>query len=264
LPPLQKRWATRRKKVAHWVAHRVAHLVAGAAAGDRMTPAAILATVEAKGARLQVVDGDRIAVTPKGALDDALRAEIKRAKPALLALLKTDHADDMFANATIYTHPFTVYGTPEDAPAIIWAEETQHPDVVRTLGILGRRCEGLIAEGTDDRAAHDAVAQLTDYLRTIREAYETAHRIDDPVDRSPGPWRLVVTSTRLRPPPIRLDAARSVVRDVAGHVEILLAKLSIAVEHRNAGRATYYAALIDEWLGELTLCGVDASLEVVQ
>jgi hypothetical protein len=105
--------------------------------------------------------------------------------------------------------------------------------------------------------------------------YEAA-RVIDPGDAAgpdthhphhphrPEQWRLVVKSMDLRPPPIELDRARSVVRNVAGHVETLLAKLEITVAHRNAGRATYYTESIDEWLGELNLCGADVGLESVQ
>src|SRR4051812_49070687 len=53
-----------------------------------MTPAAIVATLRARGARLQVLPDERIAVTPKGALDDALRTEIRSPLPELVAELR--------------------------------------------------------------------------------------------------------------------------------------------------------------------------------
>lgn len=62
-----------------------------------MNAAAIVATLHARGARLEVLPDERIAVTPKAALDDALRAAIRAHKAALVEELRRAahvHVDD--------------------------------------------------------------------------------------------------------------------------------------------------------------------------
>jgi hypothetical protein len=168
---------------------------------------------------------------------------------------------DLFADLT------RDIGTPADLESIAWAERNGWPTIAATLRDYDRRCEQIAAR-SDEPAFRHAVEQLVGLFRAIREAHEAnqAQPEAPAVASTPGQWRLVVgRPMHLRPPPIQIDRARSVVRDVAGHVEILLAKLAIAVEHKNAGRrGSFYAASADEWLAELTLCGVTVSLEVVQ
>jgi hypothetical protein len=166
---------------------------------------------------------------------------------------------DLFADVT------EGIGTRADLDAIEWAETGGWPGITATLRDYDRRCERLAAR-SDEPAFRHAVEQLVALFGAIRAAHEASQAPPEAptLPPAPGQWRVVIKSVDLRPPPIELDTARSVVRDVAGHVTVLLAKLEIAVTHRNAGRATYYTESIDEWLGELNLCGVDVGLESVQ
>ena len=232
-----------------------------------MTPTALLAALHDLGAEAYRV-GDKIRLRPAAVLNPEILAQVKAAKAELLPLLPDKPAEPPvgasgFANATIWTAPSTVIGTPTDAPAITWAETYLTPDVVATLGALGRRCESLAA-GTDEAAYHGAVEQLVGYLGTIREVYEATHRIEETAEhQAPGPWRLVVGRMDLRPSPVVLDRARTV-HNVPAFVESTLAELERAITLRNSGRSTYLTDVVDERVEHLRLCGVDVTAEVVQ
>lgn len=53
-----------------------------------MTPAALLTTLRARGVHVAVLDGDRLGVWPRAALDDGLRAELRAHKAEVVALLR--------------------------------------------------------------------------------------------------------------------------------------------------------------------------------
>jgi len=55
-----------------------------------MTPLAILETLASRGGTLLVVEGDKLAVSPRTVLDDTIRQAIRENKPALLAALRGD------------------------------------------------------------------------------------------------------------------------------------------------------------------------------
>jgi hypothetical protein len=179
-----------------------------------MTPASILASVRDRGARLFLVDGDQIAVTPRGAVDDGLRAAIRAEKQALVAILKrmTDPPPD----PTRLPPPCSTCGgvvfwrrdgeaamhfaacdrcpdrsraawypavAADDPLAELFDPDTRaacvwaarlRPAVVGELLTLERTAERL-AESGDADAYHAAVAALVDYSRRLRAEYEAHH-----------------------------------------------------------------------------------------
>jgi hypothetical protein len=227
----------------------------------------VLTELRRHGVTAYRLDSEHVRLIPKGAVTPALIALVLDAKPALLPLLPPLPAEPPTVAPSAAADLLATYGTRGDLAVQVWAETHGHPDVLRVFGQLARRVDAL-AEGTDEAAYRGAVERLAGYLQAIRAAYEAATAPTDapePVATITPRWRLAITSTKLRPPPFRLDAARTIVGDVAQHVEIILAKLEIAVEHRNADRrGSFYSESADEWLGELRLCGVDASMEALQ
>ena len=139
-----------------------------------MTPTAILETLHARGARLLVVDGNRLAVAPRSAVDDELCQAIRHNKPALLALVKSreDVTADYFMNlyADLFVDLTGGLGTVGDLRAIAWSERHRWPDIEATLRAAYLRCEALAA-ADDEAGFRHAVACLVELFRAIRDVY---------------------------------------------------------------------------------------------
>lgn len=179
-----------------------------------MTAATIVGTLRARGARLLLVAGDKIAVTPRSAVDDEIRAAIRAQKPALVAMLKmTDPPSDPTRSppppcstcgggvfwrrdGEAAVHCATCDRCPDhsraawytavaadDPLAELFDPENRaacawvarrRPAVVGELLTLERTAERL-AESGDADAYHAAVAALVGYVRRLRAEYEARH-----------------------------------------------------------------------------------------
>jgi len=176
-----------------------------------MSPATIFATLRRRGADLHLVEGDHLAVAPKGALDDDLRAAVREL--ALIAVLKTkvtppdptvllrpcsncsgavlwrrpgevalhcatcNPCDDRFQAlwyaAVAADDPFAELFDPgtRTACALVAA---RRPAMVGELLALERAAE-LLAESGDVDACRAAVAALVGYVGRLAGEYEGGH-----------------------------------------------------------------------------------------
>lgn len=145
----------------------------------------IVATVRARGGMLYLVDGERIAVTPRAVLDADLRAAIRATKAELVRVLRAERVSngklpvdsfDYFASP--YADLFRdltgdTGGAPGDLDAVMWAERNGWPDILGVLRAIDRRCEELAA-ADNEADFRSTVGELVSTFRAIRAAYAAA------------------------------------------------------------------------------------------
>lgn len=177
-----------------------------------MTPALIMETLRNRGARLLLIEGDQIAVNPRSALDDPLRAEIRRAKSALVAILREQAAlsdptpvpppcltcssllywrrlgertlhcqscepcpaagDAAWYAASTADDPLAELMDPDARAALLWWYRQGHPEIADEEQSALHRRESL---GAPDVAA--TLARLVDRVRDLRYAYWRARTV---------------------------------------------------------------------------------------
>ncbi len=135
-----------------------------------MTPASVLAALRARGVKVTVLDGDRLAVSPGSALDDRLRDAVRREKPALVALLRDKPLPSAPAHADypgIYQTLTETCGTAEDLTAFEWYATLNGDAIIDEIAALERRCEDLARDGADEGVYRAAVTALVERIRQM-------------------------------------------------------------------------------------------------
>ncbi len=117
-----------------------------------MTPAAIVWTLQTRGARLLLFDGDRLAVAPRSALDDELREAIRHQKPALLMLMRTGEIE-LFDPQTTRAYLAASTRTQDERFA------------------LERLCDALAVDPTKADVFRATVRELVEHARRVRAEY---------------------------------------------------------------------------------------------
>lgn len=225
-----------------------------------MTPTLILETLRNRGARLHLIDGGRIAVSPREALDDHLRVAIRREKPALVRLLvgPVDMALPpqlpIADYDAIYAELAADSGTDENLAAIARHVGLNGFWVAEEVTWLERRCDRLARAGADAPTYRAAVVLLAARMDEVRgwcagTAAEPSHT-----------HRLNVLVNQ--PKPARVDLSDGTqVANVGRFIGRLLTAVDYLLGHPKIASAE---AMLGIYVEQLAMLGVVGRIERVQ
>jgi lambda repressor-like predicted transcriptional regulator len=227
-----------------------------------MTPAGIVATLRERGARLEVLPDDRLAVTPRSALDDDLRAAIRSHKAAIVAELRRAGTDPATAAPKAERPPspsvnhgqvyagLTAADTVDDLAAIEGHVRRNGRWVGDEIVWLDRRCAELAQAGADETVFRAAVVLLVARVDELRRWHEGTPPV-------PAPRRLVIERNAPVTGPVQLRDGTTV-----EHVGRFVARLLTAADYAVARRGL--DAVLDVYLEQLATLGVVVAVEWVQ
>jgi hypothetical protein len=145
-----------------------------------VTGRALLAAMRARGLAVRLVDGDRVAVAPRGAVDEDLRAAVSQHRAELLAALRAEHAERRRVVLALLAEHYAAVDRlgprwSETAPALEVRYPTVWAGIVSASGAASLAAvEYIVGRASDDT---DLRAALKEALAAWRRAVEMVPRL---------------------------------------------------------------------------------------